>query len=325
MMPPVTSGSSAVRGTRTLQGRRAEQRPGVATVEVGGVRLAYLEAGRTDDPLALCLHGFPDSPATFRHLAPQLADAGLHVVMPWLRGYPPSEVVDGPYQVAALARDAIGLAEALSPERPVLLVGHDWGGLATYGALTLAPERFHRAVVLSVAPTRAFRSFLLQDEAQQQASWYQWFFQLSAFAETAVREDDFALLDRLWAAWSPGWPADQEVLAEAKDAIRTGFPAALSFYRDTWQPTRQDPALADEQRRIFEGPVPVPTLVLHGLQDGCVLPGAFAEAGSCFSAEHAVVGVPGVGHFLHLEDPAGIGERIVSFLLADGAAPFGRG
>lgn len=103
-------------------------------------------------------------------------------------------------------------------------------------------------------------------------------------------------------------------LAAAKATIRAGFPAALRDYRDTGQRARQDPALADDQRAILAGPVPVPALVLHGQQDGCIPPGAFAEAGSFLAPGSEVVGVPGVGHFPHLEDAVGNGARIVSFL-----------
>lgn len=290
----------------------------VRTVEVNGVRLAYREAGRDGDPLVLCLHGFPDSPVTFDALSTELVAGGFRVVMPWLRGYPPSAVVDGSYQVAVLAHDAIGLAAALSPDRPAFLVGHDWGGLAAYGAAVLDPARWRRIVVLSVAPTAAFRPFLIRDGDQQQASWYQFLFQLEPLAEKAVSAEDFAFVDRLWAAWSPGWPADAVALAAAKESIGAGFPASLRFYRDTWQPARQDPALAVDQRAISAGPVPVPALVLHGLQDGCILPGAFADAGNYLTAGSDVVGLPGVGHFLHLEDPVGVSARIVEFLRAEG-------
>jgi pimeloyl-ACP methyl ester carboxylesterase len=285
-----------------------------ARVRVNGVELAYLAAGRPDDPLVLCLHGFPDSAVTWRHLTADLVAAGWRVAAPWLRGYPPSEVVAGPYQVAALARDAVALADALSPDRPVALVGHDWGALATYGAAVLAPQRWSRAVTLSVPPTAAFRPFLRTSPEQQRRSWYMFFFQVAALADAVVRADDLAFVERLWRDWSPGWEPDGPALAAARASIASGFPAALDFYRDTWQPARQDPALAQDQLRIAEEPVPVPTLVLHGLDDGCILPGAFAGAGACFAGEHGIEPVPGVGHFLHLEAPQVVNPKIVSFL-----------
>ena len=45
----------------------------------------YLEAG--EGPLALCMHGFPDTPFSYRHLLPALADVGFHAVAPFVRGF----------------------------------------------------------------------------------------------------------------------------------------------------------------------------------------------------------------------------------------------
>src|SRR5664279_6540788 len=73
-------------------------------VTANGVDFAYLEAGPSDGPLALCLHGFPDHAPTWEHLMPELAAAGYHVVAPWLRGYSPTgRAPDDNYQVAASA------------------------------------------------------------------------------------------------------------------------------------------------------------------------------------------------------------------------------
>src|SRR2546423_2994041 len=84
------------------------------TVDANGLRFAYLEAGPPDGPLALCLHGFPDSAQTWRHLLPALADAGFHAVAPWMRGYAPTPVpTDGRYQSGALVADATALHAAL--------------------------------------------------------------------------------------------------------------------------------------------------------------------------------------------------------------------
>ena len=64
--------------------------------------------------LALCLHGFPDSAWTWRHLLPSLAAAGYRAVAPWLRGYAPTTVpTDGHYQAGMLGLDACALHQAL--------------------------------------------------------------------------------------------------------------------------------------------------------------------------------------------------------------------
>ena len=81
-------------------------------ITANDVEFAYLETGT--GPLALCLHGFPDSAWTYRFLLPALADAGFRAVAPWMRGYAPTSIpADGRYQTGVLALDALALHEAL--------------------------------------------------------------------------------------------------------------------------------------------------------------------------------------------------------------------
>jgi pimeloyl-ACP methyl ester carboxylesterase len=62
-------------------------------IEVDGLKVFYREAGRTDAPALLLLHGFPTSSHMFRDLIPMLADR-LHLVAPDLRGFGQSDMPD---------------------------------------------------------------------------------------------------------------------------------------------------------------------------------------------------------------------------------------
>ena len=104
---------------------------GELQVEAGGLSFGALAAGPESGPLALCLHGFPDTAHTYRHLLPELAAAGFRAVAPFSRGYAPTDVpADGRYQTGALARDANALHEALGGDERAVIVGHDWGAQA---------------------------------------------------------------------------------------------------------------------------------------------------------------------------------------------------
>ncbi len=109
----------------------------IRTLSANGLRFAYVEEG--SGPLALLLHGFPDTPQTWDHARPALAAAGFRVVTPFMRGYAPSEIpkVEA-YDADTLGRDALEIATALGEEKFVL-VGHDWGASAAYSAAGLAP------------------------------------------------------------------------------------------------------------------------------------------------------------------------------------------
>src|SRR5687768_4443806 len=168
-------------------------------IEANGLLFGYLEAGPHDGPLALCLHGFPDSAWTWRHLLPELADAGYRAVAPFMRGYAPTEVPeDGRYFMGDLVRDIGGLHEGLGGDERAVLIGHDWGAVAAYPALGFAPERWRRAVALSIPPPGLFMNALLTNFDQQKRSWYIFFFQ-HALADMVVPADDLAFIDRIWA------------------------------------------------------------------------------------------------------------------------------
>ena len=62
-------------------------------VQANGLRFHYLEMG--EGPLALCLHGFPDSPYSYRYLLAELAEAGYRAVAPFNRGFAPTELPAG--------------------------------------------------------------------------------------------------------------------------------------------------------------------------------------------------------------------------------------
>src|SRR5207248_10523053 len=124
-------------------------------VTVNGIEFAYLSCG-DEGPLALCLHGFPDSACTWRLLLPELAAAGFRAVAPWLRGYAPTGLdAQGRYQNGASVTDVVGLHDALGGDGDAVLIGHDWGARIATGAAVLAPERFRSVVTSAVPPSGA--------------------------------------------------------------------------------------------------------------------------------------------------------------------------
>ena len=300
-----------------------ERRVTVTWAEVEGaqpIEFAYLEDGPADGPLALCLHGFPDHARTWTALLGDLAAAGFHAVAPWMRGYAPTAVpADGLYQPAALALDAIALADALAPGRqPAMVVGHDWGAIAAYGAVVHRPERFARLVAMSVPHRASLTARMVTSPAQLKRSWYMFFFQMP-LAEFAVSANDFALIDRLWRDWSPSYEAPAEYLRAVKDTLASpgGLGAALGYYRHLLNPLEQDERLASVEA-AGSGLVLVPTLYLHGADDGCIGVDMVDpdDMQPLFAGGLEVEILPGVGHFLHLEDPAKVNGRIVEFLTA---------
>jgi len=282
-------------------------------VTVNRLQFSYFDEGPADGPLALCLHGFPDTAHTWRFLLPELADAGFHAVAPFLRGYAPTEIPpDGRYQIGAVARDANMLHDVLGGTGDAVIIGHDWGALTAYAAVAHQPQRWRRAVTAAVPPTASIGMSLFT-YAQLQRSWYTFFFQ-SPLAELALPLDDFAFIDGLWRDWSPGYDATWDV-ARVKESI--GDPehitAAISYYRAMYNPELLDPDLAGEQDAAFL-PTPKPTLYLHGRNDGCMLLSSIGNPLDFLAEGSRVEVVDDAGHFMNVERPEVVNRLILEFL-----------
>jgi pimeloyl-ACP methyl ester carboxylesterase len=163
------------------------------TARANDLEFGLLEAG--SGPLALCLHGFPDTAHTWEHLLPALAGAGFHAVAPFMRGYAPTAIpADGAYQVGALVADAVALHETLGGDGDAVLIGHDWGAETAYGAAAFAPDRWRRLVTLAVPPA-ALDPVLFSDYEQLKRLFYTFMFRdPNGFADAVVARDGMAFL-----------------------------------------------------------------------------------------------------------------------------------
>lgn len=286
---------------------------GTGQVDANGLTFLYLEAG--SGPLALCLHGFPDCADGWKPTLAALAAAGFRAVAPYMRGYAPTAVpADARYQSGVLVADANALHDALGGDASAAIVGHDWGAFAAYGAPGIAPERWSKAVVASIPPANLLMPLLLSYDLLKHNFWYQ-FVLCNPLADLAVPMNDFEFIERLWADWSPGYDAS-DALDGVKESLRdpANLSAALGYYRHTLGGAHSDPMLADEQGASMQVP-DVPTLYLHGQDDGC-LPAPTREAlDAAFTAPGSRVElVADAGHFLQYEQPEQVAQLITQFL-----------
>src|ERR1700743_2303645 len=115
--------------------------------------LKALTWGALGAPIALCLHGFPDTAYGWRKFAPLLAASGWRVVAPFMRGYAPSAIPpDGSYHIGALMHDALQVRAAAGGTDRDVVIGHDWGAMAANGLAAIPGSPFAKAVIMSVPP-----------------------------------------------------------------------------------------------------------------------------------------------------------------------------
>ncbi len=288
------------------------------SLAANGLQFAYLHTPEINDhsrPLAVCVHGFPDTAHTFRHLFPALVEAGYRPVAHFQRGYAPTDVpADGRYQTAALAIDANAIHAALAGDERAVVIGHDWGAPAAYGAANSEPHRWSKVVGIAVPPGGVMARAMFNPQ-QLKRSWYMFFFQ-HFLSDMAVPGNDLAFIDMLWADWSPGYNATED-LAHLKSSLRetANLTAALGYYRAALGDGYKDPDLSTIQTATGN-PIQQPMLYVHGANDGCIGVefATTVDPASMPHAESRVEIVDGVGHFLQLEQPARINALIVDFL-----------
>src|ERR1700710_2463740 len=126
-------------------------------VTANGLQFAYLEEGA--GPLVLMLHGFPDTAHSWDDLRSRIAAKGYRAVSPFMRGYRPTAIPVHDADQETLAHDALALIDALGATEAVV-VGHDWGASAAYGAAALDPERVTKLFVLAIPHPAALKPSL---------------------------------------------------------------------------------------------------------------------------------------------------------------------
>ncbi|MEV7071694.1 SDR family oxidoreductase [Streptomyces sp. NPDC093990] len=108
-------------------------------VRTGGVELSVAELGDPGRPTVILVHGYPDSKEVWSEVAPRLADR-FHVVLYDVRGHGRSTAprpLRGGFTLEKLTDDFLAVADAVSPDRPVHLVGHDWGSVQSWEFVTV--------------------------------------------------------------------------------------------------------------------------------------------------------------------------------------------
>src|SRR6266436_5235180 len=128
----------ATMGSADAQSRKISSiKPGTNTsfsslkqIDAGLLNVGYAEAGPSNGPPVILLHGWPYDIYSFVDVAPILTSAGYRVIIPYLRGYGTTRFrAEGTFrngQPSALALDTVALMDRLKIDKAIL-AGFDWG------------------------------------------------------------------------------------------------------------------------------------------------------------------------------------------------------
>lgn len=282
------------------------------------LKIAYLEGGIASGPPCLLVHGWPDDALTWDRVAMQLEAQGVRMIRPYLRGFGPTQFHDSEVtrsgQLTALALDMIEFIEALDL-RDFVLVGHDWGARISYMIAARLGNRIKGMLCLSVGYGTNDPAQSLSFE-QARMYWYHWYFATER-GRLALRADPQAFTRQLWRIWSPSLVLDeQEWHATARSFDNPDWvDITIDSYRHRWGLSVGNPRLAADEAFFASCPlITIPTVVMHGSEDGATLPAMSEHKERFFAGGYTHRTLPGVGHFMQREKADHVAAAVVSLL-----------
>lgn len=279
-----------------------------------GVRLAVYERGRHDAPTVVLVHGFPDDHTVWSSVANLLSD-DLHVVAFDVRG---SGTSGRPKDLAAyrldqLVRDIAAVADAVAPGARVHVVGHDWGSVQGWHAVSApgARDRFASLTSISGGSLDHIPSWLrarLREGASGRRAvgsmwkspFYMGFLQMPGLGSLACRTG----LADLTVEWAHRFETGTRPHTLSRHRARENR-YGLKIYTANLVPR----LLRPRPRRTD-----VPVQVLVPRRDVFITPPT-ASSGAHWASQHIISDIDG-GHWVAAFNPVPVAARIAEFVHA---------
>jgi pimeloyl-ACP methyl ester carboxylesterase len=285
-------------------------------INAGALNVGYVDAGPSEGPAVVLLHGWPYDIHSFVEVTPILSSAGYRVIVPYLRGYGTTRFLSSATlrngQQSALARDTIDLMDALKIEKATL-AGFDWGARTADIVAALWPERCKALVSVSgyLIGNQEAGKVPLPPKAEFQW-WYQFYFATDrGRAGYDKYRRDFAKL--IWQLASPKWNFDEATFDRSAAAFDNPDHVSIVIHNYRWRlGLAEGEARYDElEKRLAAAPnITVPAITLEGGANGAPHPepNAYAKKFSGKYAHRTIGG--GVGHNLPQEAPQAFAQAV---------------
>ena len=291
-------------------------KPTLETFTTDDLHVAVETYGPKDGNTVVLMHGFPDDVRAYDGVVPDLVADGFRVLVPYLRGYGPTRFrdPDAPRmaQQAAIGEDLYQLLDATGTEQ-ALLAGYDWGGRAACITAIMHPERVKGLVSITGYNVKIGR--LPQppsDPKQLQALWYQWLFGTKP-GRIALETNRDALCEAMWRWWSPTWSYTPEQFARTAESFQNPdfVDVVIHSYSHRWAGADGDPRFeAIEAHLATKPPITVPSVILHGIDDGVAPVAGSRDHVALFPPGTPRIEVENAGHFLPWERPDSVVEAL---------------
>jgi pimeloyl-ACP methyl ester carboxylesterase len=286
-------------------------------IDAGLLNVGYAEAGPANGPPVILLHGWPYDIYSYVDVAPLLASAGYHVIVPYLRGYGTTRFLSSETfrngQPSAVAVDIIALMDALKIQKATL-AGFDWGARTVNIMAALWPERCKAMVSVSgyLIGSQEAGKMPLPPKAELEW-WYQFYFATErGRAGYDKYRHDFAKL--IWQIASPKWNFDDATFDRSAASFDNPDHVAIVIHNYRWRLglAEGESKYGDLDKRLAAGPaITVPTITMEGDANGAphLEPSAYASKFSGKYSHRTITG--GIGHNLPQEAPQAFAQAVV--------------
>ena len=293
----------------------------VRMIQTPVLDIGYEEHGDSAGFPIILLHGFPYDVRAWDGVVPPLAAAGYRVLVPYLRGYGPTQFRDPTVprmaEQAAIAQDVVDFADALGLEQ-FALAGFDWGNRAACITAILRPERVRVQV--------ACGGYSVQNTVSQSPPappviearlWYQWYFNTER-GRAGLEANRGAICRYLWETWSPGWAFNDEIYNRSVVSFDNSafVDVVIHSYRHRHGNAPGEERFLEVERQLAERPpIRVPAIVLRGAESGFGRPSR-DPAGDQERFPNLVARriVDGAGHDLPAQRPDAVSSALLELL-----------
>ncbi|MEC8589928.1 MAG: alpha/beta hydrolase [Planctomycetota bacterium] len=264
----------------------------------GDVKIHYVTKG--EGPLLVMIHGFPDYWYTWREQIPALSEH-FQVVAMDQRGYNLSGKPEGlaRYQMEELVQDVESVIKHFGKKKAIV-VGHDWGGAVAWSFATAKPQMIDHLVILNLPHFNGLQRELANNPEQRRAS---------AYAREFQKQD---AASRLTAEGLTFWIKDSEAKAKYLEAfMRSSLEGMLNYYKANYPrpPYDETPEMP---------PVDCSVLMIHGLKDTALLPGALNDTWKWVKRDLTLVTLPEAGHFVQQDAGPKVTQTLLTWLRMKG-------
>jgi pimeloyl-ACP methyl ester carboxylesterase len=286
-------------------------------VDAGVLNIGYAEAGPTDGPVVILLHGWPYDIYSYVDVAPLLASAGYRVIVPYGRGYGTTRFLSSETfrnaQELVVALDTTALMDELKIDKAIL-AGFDWGARNACIVSLLHPERVRALVSVSGYLVTKLNTVAVPLKPNNEHDWWYQFYFATERGQAGYDKYHREFARLIWETASPKWNFDDATFNRSAESFNNPDHVAIVIHNYRWRLglAAGDPKYNELEKKLSGAPpINVPAITLEGDANGAphLDPAIYRNKFVGKYLHRTVTG--GIGHNLPQEAPQAFAQAVV--------------